>query len=475
MENKSNLDVFLNPASVAVIGASDRLGSWGSNVMDALLEGNYSGKLFPVNARAETVKGITAFNNIMDIKDPVELAIIAIPSESVEEIIRQCGKKQVKGVTIITAGYGESIEGGYEAEEVLTNIAHSHGMRLVGPNVSGMFNLHNNFTAVSATGLYPTSLAGISQGGFAFYDLLRSASPSGMGVGRFIHTGNECDLTVTDFLQEFGNNSEIKAILMYLETLRNGRRFIEVARKVTKTKPVVVHKAGSTSGGARAAQSHTGALATSKELVEGLLNQAGVIISPTMELMVPLVHALLERPPLKGTRVAVITVGGSWGVTLSDALEAAGLHLPLFSENLQNRLRLLGMPARASTKNPVDIGAAGMGGPIRDSMDKIGHEILASGEVDALVLHGFGRAGRIDENSSIAEKMVLDIDKKVISTFNSLEKKAGLPVLIGCHHSLWNNQAVWDLSKEGIRFYHRLDEIGQILMLMHKYYKNRLS
>ncbi|RJR30616.1 MAG: hypothetical protein C4576_33290 [Desulfobacteraceae bacterium] len=256
----------------------------------------------------------------------------------------------------------------------------------------------------------------------------------------FVHTGNECDLTVTDFLEYFGQDPEVRSIIMYIEAIRDGRRFTEIARAVTKMKPVVIYKAGKTSGSARAAQSHTGALSGKKEIYQGLFRQAGIIGSPTMELLLPVAHALVERPAMRGPRVAIITVGGSWGVALTDALEEAGLTVPELSPNLQERLRSAGMPTRASTRNPVDFGASGLFLSL-DTPLALGSEILSFGEVDALVVHGIGRPGMHTAGTPDEWKIFLDIEKRQIKGLNDLEKKMGIPVLIGSHYSQSNGKA----------------------------------
>jgi acetyl-CoA synthetase (ADP-forming) len=475
MRTESDLDVFLNPKSVAVIGATERPGSWGSFIMEGLLSKNYPGKIYPVNSHGKQVYGIEAYKELKEIEEPVDLAILTIPEQSVEKAIADCGQKHVKGVTIITAGFGEAVEGGKRRETALARLARSYGMRLLGPNVSGTFNLHTGFngSASPAELLSRTSLAAICQGGFAFYDLLASGFSWGMGVGKFVHTGNECDVTATDFLELLRGDPDVKAILMYLEVIRDGKRFIEIARRVTKEKPIVVYKAGRTPGASRAAQSHTGALSGAKEVYQGALHQAGITIAPTMELLLPLGHALVERPPMKGARVGIVTMGGSWGVALSDSLEEEGLCVPELSVKLQKSLRSLGMPLRASTRNPVDIGASGLFFEA-DTLVALGREILSSGEVDALILHGVGRPGMLGKDASPRLKIFLDINKQVIRGFSGLEKTTGLPVLIGSRYTPWQSQAVYDLNEEGIRIYNRLDEIAQLLSLMHDYWgKNR--
>jgi acyl-CoA synthetase (NDP forming) len=474
MTTNRDLDVFLDPASVAVIGATERPGAWGSFIMRGLLSLKYPGNIYPVNRKADKVSGIPASPDIEGIKGPVDLAVLTIPDAFVEEAIAACGRKGVKGLIIITAGFGETSHAGRERQEALAALARSHGIRILGPNVSGTFNIPARFNAspTPADYIVPAPIAAACQGSYAFYDLLYSGSSRGMGVGKFIHTGNESDLTVTDFFEAFGHDPEVKAVVMYIEALRDARRFIDVARAVTKKKPVVVYKAGRTPGSSRAARSHTGALSGEKRVYDGLFHQVGIIASPTMELLLPLCLALIERPPMRGPRVAIITMGGSWGVALSDALEEAGLLVPEFGPKLQEALRAVGMPPRASTRNPVDFGASGLFYSV-DTPLELSREILASGEADALVVHGIGRPGMHDENTPEDLTLLAGIEKEQITKISALEKESGIPVLIGSHYNPWESQVVSDLNRQGIRLHNRVHEIAQLLSLLYNYWKSR--
>jgi acetyltransferase len=258
--------------------------------MQGLLARNYPGKIYPINRGVATVYGLPAHPDVTAISAPIDLAVLTIPEASIEEVVRACAVKGVRGMTIVTAGFGEAIESGRERELALAQMAREHGMRILGPNVSGTFNLHAGFNASASptAHLFPTALAAVSQGGFALYDLMALASARRMGVGQFIHTGNECDLSVSDFLEHFGADPDVSGILMYLETLRDGKRFVDTARRVAPEKPIVIHKVGRTAGGVRAAQSHTGALAGCGEVYRGVFTQMNVVMSPSMELLFPL-------------------------------------------------------------------------------------------------------------------------------------------------------------------------------------------
>jgi acyl-CoA synthetase (NDP forming) len=468
------LDIFLNPESVAVIGATDRPGSWGSFIMEALLSRPYGGRIYPVNRHAETVYGLPAYRHVLEIKDSIDLVVVITPEQSIEETLSSSGQRGVRGAVIITAGFGEVSRSGSDRERALCDLACSLNMRVLGPNVSGVFDLYANFNASGSPvhHLLPTPLAAVCQGGYAFYDLLASGFYRGMGVGRFIHTGNECDLTANDFLEYFGARSDVKGIVMYMESFRDGRRFIEIARRVTRQKPIVLYKGGKTRNSARAASSHTGALSGDRGINEGVLRQAGIVNSPNMELLLPLGHALIERPPMKGNRIAIVTMGGSWGVALTDSLEAVGLVVPEFGSELQSRLKSLGMPPRASTRNPVDIGASGLFWDA-DLMVSIGRQVLASGEADALVLHGVGRAGRVDQDVPMERTAFLETQKKIIMGYNALEKEAKIPVLIGTRFSPLESQAIYELNRMRVRTFDRLNDIAHLLVCLYDFWKRR--
>jgi acyl-CoA synthetase (NDP forming) len=468
--------VYLRPKSVAVIGATARPGSWGSFIMEGLLSRPYPGRIYPVNHQAESIFGLRAYRSVGEIPESPELAIFTIPEVWVEATIQECGEKGVRAVTLITAGFGEAVAEGKQREADLVRLARSYGMRLLGPNVSGTFNLHAEFNASASPERHLTKnfIAAVCQGGFAFYDLLAHSYYRHMGVGMFVHTGNEADLTTTDFLEHIGPDPNVKAVIMYIEALKEGRRFVGAAREISRTKPVIVYKAGKTPDAARAAHSHTGALAGSHGLYDGSLRQANVVSSPTMELLLPLGDAMVERPPMRGNRVVILTMGGSWGVALTDALGAEGLRVPELSAGLQARMRKLGMPIRASVKNPVDIGASGL------FFDKhlligLGRDILASGEANALILHGMGRPGMLDQNAPERLRIFLEINKEIVRGYTELEKDFAIPVLIGSIFAPGESQVTHDLIEEGIRIYDRLDEIAQILSRMYRYYSRRNS
>jgi acyl-CoA synthetase (NDP forming) len=474
MNNSTNLDSFVKPRSVAVIGASEKPGSWGSFIMTGLTSVNYPGQIFPVNPRADRIFNLQAFKDIRDIPGPVDLAVLAVPAASLEATVAACGEKGVKGITLITAGFAETSPEGKARQAALTQLASSFDMRILGPNVSGTFNLADRFNGSSIPGhnLLAKPVAAICQGGYAFYDMLSVAGEENYGVSWFIHTGNESDVSMPEFLDYFGMQQDVKAIIMYIEAVRDGKNFLESARRIKGEKPILAYKAGRTKGAARAAFSHTGAMAGDQTIYNGVFKQTGILLCPTMELLLPASHALIERPLMKGRRVGIITIGGSWGVSLSDALEENGLVVPKFSRGLQKSLRDLGLPERASVKNPADYGASGLF-LSQQTPISMAREILASGDVDALVVHGIGRPGIHGEHTSPELKLFLEIEKNQIKGICELEKEFSLPVIIGSYYNQWQSQAVHDLNQDGIRVYNRLTEIAQMLSMMRSYQRIR--
>ncbi len=469
--DRKQIEVFIKPKSVAVIGALDRPISWGSFIMRALLTWKFPGRIYPITRRTNTVAGIRAFPDITSIQDKVDLAVLAIRAESVPDIIKACAMKGVRGIIIITAGFAETGAKGRKKEEELSSLARRYGVRLLGPNVSGTFNLHDRFNAAASPAqlFFPSYVTAICQGGYAFYDLLSSAYSNRMGVGQFIHTGNECDLQATDFLEYFADDPRTRVIIMYLEGIRDIARFREVAARVSKRKPIIVYKAGRTSNGTRAARSHTGAIAGNARIYDSLFRQLNVIQSPFIENLIPLAYAFVDFPSMKGNRVAIVTIGGSWGVVLTDTLEEKGLKVPELSMKLQRKLRRLGMPMRASTLNPIDLGAAGPLNISAENVIQIAREILQSPQVDALILHGLGRPGMGPTEITMGWQAMLDFEKKVMREYSHLMKEFGKPVILGSHQLSWQSQAVFDLIKEDYRVFHRIDEIGDLLALKYLY------
>ncbi|MDY6836012.1 MAG: CoA-binding protein [Chloroflexota bacterium] len=459
-----DLGYFLEPKSVAVVGvSSSAFGfSWGRQVFENLVATNFPGAIYPVTKNAQEISGLKAYPDVQSIPDSVDIAAVAVPVDLVPQVIEDCRIKGVKGVILITAGYAETPQG-VRLQQELTMTAKSSGMHIVGPNVSGIFNMSANFnvTPMNPQFVRDTPITVVSQGGYAINDLIYRGSDKNMGAGQYIHTGNEADLTCTDFVEFVGADPGVKVILMYIEGLRDGRRFIEVAKQVTQEKPIVVIKGGKTAAGAKAASSHTGALAGSDAIFDAALKRANVIRSPKIELMLDLGHAFLELPPLRGHRIAVATMGGSWGVLICDALNRNGLVVPELPPSVQDGLHKGGFPYWASTRNPIDLGAAGSA-LYGQRLSTLFDPVIGNESVDALFVHGFGMSGYMGNMTEDVLKYFRSEEEKMLRDVYSLMHKHDKPVIL-CSY-------LFQGSGDGYRIHHDVEDAATILGKLREYH-----
>ena len=351
------LDPIFSPRSIAVIGASQTEGSVGRAVFNNILLGGFTGIVYPVNLKAHSVCGVRAYPSIFDISEKVDLAVVIVPAAAVPEVVEECGKNGVKGLVIISAGFKEVGKEGAELETETAAIAKKYSMRLIGPNCLGVINTDTNVrlntsfaTKMPAQG----SIAFASQSGALCAAILDFARGEKIGFSKFVSMGNKADVSENDLLEYLGSDPQTRVILLYVEDIVDGRKFVEVASRITEQKPIIAVKAGVTPEGARAASSHTGALAGSDEAYDAILRQSGVLRVESVSDLFDYARAFAEQPLPKGNRVAIITNGGGPGIMATDACVRYGLQVAQFSETTKKRLRA-GLPKAASVNNPVDI------------------------------------------------------------------------------------------------------------------------
>ncbi len=352
-----NLDAIFSPTSIAVIGASQTPGSVGQAVFNNILLGGYTGTVYPVNVRAHSVGGVRAYPSVKDLPEKVDLAIVIVPASVVPRVVDECGESGVKGLIVVSAGFKEVGEEGARLEQETAAAARKYSMRLIGPNCLGIVNtaantrLNSSFASkMPAEG----SIAFASQSGALCAAILDYASGEKIGFSKFVSMGNKADLNENDLLEYLGTDPLTKVILLYIEDLVDGRKFVEVASRVTQSKPIVAVKAGVSPEGAKAATSHTGALAGSEEAYDAVLRQSGVLRVESVIELFDYGRAFAEQPLPKGNRVAIITNGGGPGIMATDACVRYGLQVAAFSDKTKKRLRA-GLPKAASVNNPVDI------------------------------------------------------------------------------------------------------------------------
>nr|CRL09151.1 Acetyl-CoA synthetase (ADP-forming) alpha and beta chains, putative [unidentified prokaryotic organism] len=371
-------DYFFKPKAIAVIGASNDPLKLGYEVFKNL-KSYKEGKVYPVNVKDDEVQGVKAYKNVKDIPDEVDLAIVVIPKRFVKQAIIDCGEKGVKGIVLITAGFGEVGEEGKREERELVEIAHRYGMRIIGPNCVGIMNTHNSMNASFVMDAKKGSIGFISQSGALGAGIIYKTVKEGIGFSKFVSIGNMADVDFAELMEYLADTEEDKAIALYVEGIKDGRRFMEVAKRVTKKKPVIVLKAGKSESGARAASSHTGSLAGSWKIYEAAFKQSNVIIADTIDDMLSMARAFTQPLP-KGKRVAIMTNAGGPGVLTADAIDKKGLKLANLEEKTIEGLRSF-LPPMAAVKNPVDMIASARG----EDYYKTAKLLLEDPNVDMLI------------------------------------------------------------------------------------------
>jgi acetate---CoA ligase (ADP-forming) len=377
------LDAILRPKSIAVVGASRRPGTIGFQIVANLLKYGYEGVVYPVNPKAGSIHAVPAYASVGDIPGPVDLAVVVVPKEHVLEVADQCGAKGVKGLVVISAGFREVGGAGADRERELVDRVRRHGMRLVGPNCMGVMStapeMRMNATfAPSMPPAGPVSL--MSQSGAMGVTILDYAAEYGIGINDFVSVGNKPDVSGNDLIQYWADDERTRVILMYLENFGNPKTFTRLARTITKSKPIIAVKAGRTGAGARAASSHTGALAGLDVATDAVLSQCGVIRVDTVEELFDMAMAFGTLEPPKGNRVAIVTNAGGPGIIIADACEGRGLEVVPLSDETQAALREV-LAAEASVRNPVDMIASATPESYRLVLDRV----LQDENVDAAI------------------------------------------------------------------------------------------
>ncbi|MDA4124531.1 MAG: acetate--CoA ligase family protein [Thaumarchaeota archaeon] len=349
---------FLEPRSIAVIGASRERDSIGGALFRNLVEADFNGTVYPVNRDSKVVQTVKAYPSVSECPDPVDLAFIVVPARFVVQTARECAKKGVQALVVISAGFAEIGPEGAKLQDELVGVCRESGMRLIGPNCMGIINtdpavrLNGQFAApVSSLG----RIGFLSQSGALGYVIIDQANKLGLGMSSFISVGNKADISGNDLIQYWEEDKNTDLILLHLESFGNPRKFARLARRISRMKPIVAVKAGRSAAGFRATQSHTGALvAASETAVEALFSQAGVIRTDSLEEMFDVAAFLSTQPVPKGNRVAIVTNSGGPGILAADACESLGVHVPELSERTRGRLAKFLLPI-AGTKNPVDM------------------------------------------------------------------------------------------------------------------------
>ncbi|MCH9032537.1 MAG: acetate--CoA ligase family protein [candidate division Zixibacteria bacterium] len=356
-EGSRGIDGIMRPRSIAVIGASSTKNSIGRQILRNLILYEFQGKVFPVNLKADVIQSIKAYPSVLDIPDPVDLAIVVVPRQYVAKVATQCGKKGVKGMVVITAGFKEAGRTGVQMEKEILEITRKYKMRMIGPNCFGVVNTDPAVRMNATFGkTFPGrgKIAFVTQSGALGEAIMVKAEELGIGFSMVASVGNKADISGNDMLEYWSHDSDTDIILMYLENFGNPRKFIKIARELSRRKPIVVVKSGRTAQGARAASSHTGSLAGMDISAEALFVQSGVIRVDTVEALFDLTVALANQPIPKGRRVGIITNAGGPAILATDSLISQGLEAPPISEKTKKKLAEK-LPPGLNISNPLDL------------------------------------------------------------------------------------------------------------------------
>jgi acetyl coenzyme A synthetase (ADP forming)-like protein len=352
-----SLDAIFKPRSIAVIGATPRPGSIGREIIKSLFAYEFNGKIFPVNPRYEYIHSTKSYPSIEEIPDPIDLAVIVVPAALVAGVVEECGRKGVKGLVIISAGFREIGGEGEKRENAVIAIAQRYGMRMIGPNCMGVINATPDvcMNATFSPAIPPGgTMAFMTQSGALGVAILLAVKKLGLGFSYFASVGNKADVSGNDLLEYWEDDPHTDLVAMYLESFGEPRRFTELSKRISKRKPIVVVKSGTSVAGARAATSHTGSLASLEAAADAILNQCGVMRVSTIEEMIHVMQGFAGAPVPTGNRFCILTNAGGPAIMAADAAEGHGLHIATLSVDTRARMRAV-LPPEASVENPVDM------------------------------------------------------------------------------------------------------------------------
>lgn len=436
------LERVMRPRSVAVIGASKVETKRGYQAIRTLLDEKYEGRIYPINPKEKSILGFQCYPSVADINDPIDVALIATPAATLPSILAECGRKGIVGAVILAGGFRETGESGRQLEEEMVAVARKNNIRIIGPNTSGMLNLIDNLNLVGIQNVPKGDIALLSQSGNMALSLITEAKlKSGKGFSYYVGVGNEADIKFHEYLEFFRQDQSTRAILMYVEGMREGRQFLQQAYLTTQQKPIILLKGGRSSTGKRSVGSHTGALAGMSRVAKGAFNRAGIIVIDNSDELWPVAETLSSCPPLRHNNVAILADGGGHATIAADILTDFGIQIPPLGEKTQAKLKNI-LPKGASVTNPVDVAGGTDDDP--SLFAECASIILKDPNVGGLLLVGlFGGYGiRFAKSLSLKEEDAAHQMGKMMA-------KGNKPIVI---HSLYNSARPHSL--ELCRYYH---------------------
>ncbi len=425
MDANIALDKILKPKSVAVVGASTDPFKWGYMLLNAVKQSGFEGPIYPINPKAEEILGLKCYASVKDIGAPVDMALVVVPAKFVPGVFQDLADIGTKGAVVITSGFSEAGEEGKKLIAETLKIADGH-TRFIGPNCMGVTSSDAKLSALMIPFLHKSGkVSFVSQSGGYGLQLYIRASAMGVGVGKFVSSGNESDLKGWNYLHYFGQDDETKIIAMYIEGLKNGRKWFEAAKEVSKKKPIVAIKVGVTEAGSKAAASHTGSIAGSDKVYDAAFRQAGVIRAYDAGEMFDYVKGLLYSPLPQGQNMAIVSNSGGVAVETADRLIENGLKVPTFSEEAQAEIKEL-IPAFGNAKNPVDLTAT----LNMNSFLNVPDIVLKQPDVHGLITISLGTSIIKTMFPDVADEDLSGMYQWINNTLLSTYKKYNKPVIV---------------------------------------------
>jgi len=451
------LDKFFNAQSIAIIGVSRDPNKVGHVIFRNFVDGGYQGKIFAVNPNAESILNHRSYASVSDIQENVELAIVAVPAEAVPKVLEKCGRKKIKSIIVVSAGFKEV--GNHKLEKKLEDTIRKYKLRVIGPNALGVFDAYSKIDSLFLPRFRMSRpkegvISFVCQSGAIGSSVVDLATAEGYGFAKFISYGNAVDVDESDLIEYLGNDDKTKVICLYIEAVKNGRRFLEICKKVSRKKPIIAIKGGITEAGAKATLSHTGSLAGSAEIYFGAFKQAGIIRAENLEDMFDFAKILEKCIPPKGGRLQMITNGGGYGILAVDAASRNGTELAELSNETKKLLRRQ-LPPIINIENPLDLAGDATSGRYKLCIDAC----MKDRNIDVLLVIV------LVQTPLIATDIV-----DVLIEANDLKKK---PVVVVSAGGEYTEVMRKNLEENGIPTYTYPEDAVRAVQQLVKYYKDK--
>ena len=452
------LKPLFEPESIAVIGASNSPVKWGNWMVTRPISSGFRGQIYPINPKDKEVFGLKAYPSVLKVPDPIDLAIITIPASLVPNAMRECVTKGIKAAVIISAGFAETGPQGKALQDEVVKIAMDGGIRFMGPNGMGIWSSAVRMNTAFWFTPKPGGISFVSQSGTMGGYLLETATNKGYGFHAFLSVGNQADLSMADYVEYLGDDEGTSVIVLYIEGLKDGTRFLQKSKEVIKKKPIIVFKAGRTEHGSRATMSHTASIAGSDDVFEAVCRQTGIIRTYDVSHAFDVAEALSKQPLPKGNRVAVISTGGGHCVVTTDACCTLGLEIPELDEETVRELGQYLLPHAPPPKNPIDLAAD----PRPMTVAHIVNILVQNPRIDAVIT--MAPVAIRSTNPAYVREVL-----SAAEILSEIPKKYGKPLIATAMRAHMEGVAFELMKERGIPFYEFPEEASRAMYGLYRY------